>query len=137
MENCIQPEFQWMRHVKEKYQLSSFLKVYGGFAPDHDQTQVSIGIKSPVAMMVALLPSDVANRLHANPGLLETALQTNSCQQRGVQKLEFQCTFDAADGPQSLVVVPESTAKVPRKKAEVWMSFVKCVANCDLLADSR
>jgi hypothetical protein len=135
VENCVQPEYQWMQYIKEKYELSSFMKVYGGFAPDHDQTDVNIGIKAPVPMMVALLPSDIANRLHSNPGLLETALQTNACQQRGVQKLEFRCAVNLADGPQSLVVVPESTAKVPRKKAEVWMSAVKCVANCAILAE--
>jgi hypothetical protein len=137
VENCIQPEYRWMQHIKEKYELSSFLKVYGGFVPDHDETEVSIGIKSPVSMMVAMLPSDVANRLHSNPAMLETALQTNSCQQRGVQKNEFRCSFNLADGPQSLVVVPESTAKVPHKKAEVWMSAVECVANCGLIAEVR
>ena len=31
VENCIQPEYQWTRQIKEKYQLTSFLKVYGGF----------------------------------------------------------------------------------------------------------
>lgn len=47
VENCIQPEFQWIRQVKEKYDLTSFLKIYGGFAPDHDGEQVSIKVKSP------------------------------------------------------------------------------------------
>jgi hypothetical protein len=28
--NCIQPEFQWIRQAKEKYELTSFLKVYNG-----------------------------------------------------------------------------------------------------------
>src|SRR5467141_5129515 len=56
MENCVQPEFRWTWQVKEKYQLTSFLKVYGGFTPDHDGSQVSIKIKSPVPMVVAMLP---------------------------------------------------------------------------------
>jgi len=55
VENCVQPEFRWTWQVKEKYQLTSFLKVYGGFTPDHDATQVSIKIKSPVPMVVAML----------------------------------------------------------------------------------
>ncbi len=63
VENCVQPEFRWTWQVKEKYQLTSFLKVYGGFTPDHDGAQVSIKIKSPVPMVVAMLPSDVANQL--------------------------------------------------------------------------
>jgi hypothetical protein len=130
VENCVQPEYQWFEQVKEKYDLTSFLKVYGGFVPDHDGTQVSIRIKSPIPMAVAMLPSQVADQLHAQPGALESALERNSCQQRGVQTLQFQCTFNAEDGPQSLIVVPEATSKVPHKKAEVEMQAVKCVANC-------
>ena len=136
IENCIQPEFQWISQIKEKYELSSFLKVYGGFAPDHDKTQVSIRIKSPVPMIVAMLPSEVADQLHANPETLESALKKNACQQRGVQKLQFQCTFDVADGPHSLVVTPEPVANVPHKKAEIEMLAVRCVANCQLLAEN-
>jgi len=137
MENCVQPEFRWTWQVKEKYQLTSFLKVYGGFTPDHDGAQVSIKIKSPVPMVVAMLPSDVANQLHAKPEMFEPALEKNPCQQRGVQSLEFQCTFNLADGPQSLIVAPESTDRVPHKKAEIEMQFVKCVENCALLQSKQ
>jgi len=137
MENCVQPEFRWTWEVKEKYQLTSFLKVYGGFTPDHDGAQVSIKIKSPVPMVVAMLPSDVANQLHAKPEMFEPALEKNPCQQRGVQSLEFQCTFNLADGPQSLIVAPESTDRVPHKKAEIEMQFVKCVENCALLQSKQ
>ncbi len=137
VENCVQPEFRWTWQVKEKYQLTSFLKVYGGFTPDHDGAQVSIKIKSPVPMVIAMLPSDVANQLHAKPEMFEPALEKNPCQQRGVQSLEFQCTFSLADGPQSLIVAPEATGKVPHKKAEIEMQFVKCVENCELLQSKR
>ena len=137
VENCIQPRFQWTEQVKEKYQLTSFLKVYGGFAPDHDNALVSIKIKSPVPMVVAMLPSDIANQLHAKPEMFEPALEKNPCQQRGVQSLEFQCTFNLADGPQSLIVAPEASGNVPHKKAEIEMQFVKCVANCELLETKR
>ncbi len=137
VENCIQPEFRWTWQVKEKYQLTSFLKVYGGFTPDHDGAQVSIKIKSPVPMVVAMLPSDIANQLHARPEMFEPALEKNPCQQRGVQSLEFQCTFNLADGPQSLIVAPEDNGKVPHKKAEIEMQFVKCVENCELLQSKR
>ncbi len=131
--NCIQPEYRWTEQVKEKYNLTSFLKVYGGFMPDHDGALVSIKIKSPVPMVVAMLPSDIANQLHAKPEMFEPALEKNPCQQRGVQSLEFQCTFNLADGPQSLIVAPEATDRVPHKKAEIEMQFVKCVENCELL----
>ena len=138
VQNCIQPEYQWIRQIKEKYELTSFLKVYGGFTPDHDGEQVSIKIKSPVPMVVAILPSEIANQLHAKPELFESALEKNPCQQRGVQSLQFQCTFNAGDGPQSLIVVPESTGSVPNhKKAEIEMLAVKCIANCALLESKR
>jgi hypothetical protein len=137
VENCIQPQFQWIEQVKEKYQLTSFLKVYGGYTPDHDAAQVSIKIKSPVPMVVAMVPSSVANQLHARPEMFEAALEKNPCQQRGVQSLEFQCTFNLADGPQSLIVAPEANENIPHKKAEIEMQFVKCVANCALLESKR
>ena len=137
VENCVQPEYQWTWQVKEKYNLTSFLKVYAGFTPDHDAAQVSIKIKSPVPMVVAMLPSEIAIQLHARPEMFETALQKNLCQQRGVQSLEFQCTFNQADGPQSLIVVPEDTSRVPHKKAEIEMQFVKCIANCQMLESKR
>jgi hypothetical protein len=137
VENCVQPEFRWMDQVKEKYQLTSFLKVYGGFQPDHDGEPVSIKIKSPVPMVVAMLPSQVADQLHSQPDALETALQKNACQQRGVQSLQFECTFNLADGPQSLVVAPEAGEKVPHKKAEVEMIAWRCVEHCELLQSQK
>jgi hypothetical protein len=137
VENCVQPEFHWMEQVREQYKLTPFLKVYGGFQPDHDGEQVSIKIKSPIPMVVAMLPSQIADQLHSQPGALETALQKNACQQRGVQSLEFQCTFNLADGPQSLIVAPEAGEKVPHKKAEVLMLAWRCVENCQLLQTAK
>ena len=130
--NCFPPQFQWIQQAKEKYELSSFLKVYGGYAPDRDGEVVSIKVKAPVPMLVAMVPSSVANQLHGKPELLEPALEKNDCQQRGVQSQTFQCTFNAADGPQSLIVVPEAGEKVPHKKAEIEFFASKCVANCAL-----
>jgi hypothetical protein len=138
VQNCIQPEFQWTEQIKEKYELTGFLKVYGGFTPDHDGEEVSIKIKSPVPMVVAMLPSQIADQLHSRPEALESALEKNSCQQRGVQSLQFACTFNLGDGPQSLVVVPEEGARVPNhKKAEIYMQAARCVANCNLLASKQ
>jgi hypothetical protein len=129
----VQPETEWIRQVKEKYELSPFLKVYGGFAADYDGEQVSIRIKAPTPMLVAMVPSSVANQLHARPEMLESALEKVACQQRGVQSLQFGCTFDVNDGPQSLIVVPEAGTKVPKKKVEIEMLAARCVANCGLL----
>jgi hypothetical protein len=130
IQNCYPPQFQWIQQAEEKYKLTSFLKVYGGYAPDRDGELVSIKIKSPVPMLVAMIPSSVADQLHGKPDMLEPALEKNSCQQRGVQQQTFQCTFNAGDGPQSLIVVPEIVNKVPHKKAEVEFFASKCVANC-------
>jgi hypothetical protein len=130
--NCFPPQFQWIQQAREEYKLTGFLKVYGGYAPDHDGEVVSIKIKAPVPMLVAVVPSSVANQLHGKPDMLEPALEKTSCQQRGVQSQTFQCTFNAADGPQSLIVVPEDIGKVPHKKAEVEFFASKCVANCVL-----
>jgi len=137
VENCVQPEFEWIRTIKEKYKLTPFLKVYGGYAPDRDGEQVSIKIKSPVPMVVAMLPSGIADQIYSKPEMFDSALEKNSCQQRGVQSLQFQCTFNAADGPQSLVLGPESTAKVPHKNAEVEMLAYKCTENCNVLPPDK
>jgi len=85
-----------------------------------------------------MLPSQIADGLHGKPNTLESALEKNSCQQRGVQSLQFQCTFNVADGPQSLIVVPEPSVSVPNhKKAEIEMHAVKCIANCSLLESKK
>jgi len=134
--NCFPPEFQWIQQAKEKYELTSFLKVYGGYAPDRDGEVISIKIKAPMPMLVAVVPSSVANQLHGKPEMLEPALEKNSCQQRGVQSQTFQCTFNVADGPQSLIVVPEDTGKVKHKKVEIEFFASKCVEHCALPPDS-
>jgi len=128
--NCFPPEFQWIQQAREEYKLTPFLKVYGGYAPDRDGEVVSVKVKAPVPMLVALLPAAVANQLHGKPEMLEPALEKTVCQQRGVQSQTFQCTFNTVDGPQSLIVVPENIEKVPHKKAEVEFFASKCVANC-------
>jgi hypothetical protein len=130
--NCFPPEFRWIEQAKEKYELTSFLKVYGGYTPDRDGEVISIKIKAPMPMLVAVVPSLVANQLHGKPEMLEPALEKNSCQQRGVQSQTFQCTFNVADGPQSLIVAPEDTGKVKHKKVEIEFFASKCVEHCAL-----
>ena len=138
VENCYQPEYQWTIQVKEKYELTGILKVYGGITPDHDGEQVSIKIKSPVPMAVGILPAKIAGQLYGRPETFESAMETSQCQQRGVQNSTFQCVINLADGPQALVLLPESSSKIPsHKKAEVEMQAVKCGANCELLANQK
>ena len=130
VENCVQPEYQWIRVANEEYKLTPYMKIYGGYTPGMDGEQVSVFIKSPVPMIVAIMPSGVAAQLNENHQALEQALGKVTCQQRGVQKLQFQCTFNVADGPQSLVVAPENDDRVPHKKAQVDWQANECVANC-------
>lgn len=134
VESCDQPDFGWVQQVKEKYVLTKILKVYGGLTPDHDGTQISIKVKSPVPMAVAVLPSPIAGQLYGKPATLASAVANSSCQHRGVQSSTFQCTFNLFDGPQSLVLLPEIGTNVPaHRKAEVEVQTVRCIDNCAAL----
>ncbi len=131
IENCYPPEFRAVRLVKEKYQLTPILKVYSALTPEYDGEQLYIKMKSPVPMMVAVLPSSIANKLYDKPEALEAAVANGACQQRGVQSVNIGCKFSAHDGPQSLVVVPEQGTSIPvHKKAQIELIASKCVANC-------
>jgi len=129
--NCIQPEFQWVRLVKEKYELTSIPKMYTLMTPEHDGQRLNVRFKAPIPMTVAVLPSKVADEIYGNPAALASALSGTACKQRGIQKLTFDCNFNQADGPQSLVVIPD-TGVPSHKKAEIDLQTLKCVANCDL-----
>jgi len=104
--NCIQPEYGWVRLVKEKYELS------------------------PVPMTLAVLPSAAADQVYDKPEQLSSALAQTSCKQRGVQSMEFDCLFNVADGPQSLLIIPDIKS---HKKAEIDVQTFKCVEHCELL----
>jgi hypothetical protein len=138
VEYCDQPDFGWVRQVKEKYELTKVLKLYAGLTPDHDGTKLSIKVKSPVPMAVAVLPSSIAGQLYGSPDMFESAVGKSACQQRGVQSSTFQCTLDLADGPQSLVLLPEAGANIPKKKkAEVEVQTIKCIDNCNFLPNKN
>ena len=134
VQSCDQPDFGWVRQIKEKYELTKVLKAYSGLTPDHDGTQVSIKVKSPVPMAVVVLPSSVAGQLYGKPDMFESAVGKSGCQQRGVQSSTFQCTLNVADGSQSLVLLPETGADIRKhKKAEVEVQTVRCIDNCSAL----
>jgi len=128
--NCVQPEFQWVRLVKEKYELTNVPKLYSILTPEHDGQKLWMKIKSQVPMTMGVMPSATADQVYDRPEQLSTALAQTSCKQRGVQTMEFDCLFNLADGPQSLLIVPNDK---PRKKVEIEVQTYKCVANCDLL----
>lgn len=133
VQNCIEPEFGWSVLVKEKYELSATPKVYSILNPDRDKQPVWIRIKAPVPMTVALLPSNIADKIYDDPSTLSSVLESTTCKQRGVQSLTFSCDVSLADGRESLVVLPEDRSRVPHKKAEIEMQANECTANCELL----
>lgn len=131
--NCLQPEFQWVRLVKEKYGLSSLPKLYSILTPEQDGQKLWMKIKAPVPMTLGVLPASLADQVYDRPDQLGAALAQTSCKQRGVQTMEFDCLFKQSDGPQSLLVFPNDKS---HKKVEIEVQTYKCVANCELLGMS-
>jgi hypothetical protein len=130
--NCIQPEFHWRRIVKEKYDVTAAPKVYGLMTPDHDAQELSVKIKSPVPLTVAILPSHLADQVYDKTVALSDALDKTGCKQRGVQSLSFNCNFNLANGSQTLLVFPDISFS-GHKKADVEIETVMCVEHCELL----
>jgi hypothetical protein len=130
--NCIQPEYQWVRVVKEKYDLSSSPKLYSVLTPEYDGQRMWVRIKAQVPMTVAVLPARLADQAYDNPETLSSALSQTTCKQRGVQTMEFECKVSRGDGPQALIAVPESPLR-SHKKAEIEFQANKCTANCELI----
>jgi hypothetical protein len=136
-ENCNSPEFRWSRVAKEKYEVTPIMKVYGLAAPEFDGEQLNVKIKSQVPLLLAVVPSNTANQLYAKPELLRDVIANSQCQQRGVQTMTFGCTFKVSDGPQSLIVMPEQSASLKHKKAEIELQASRCVAYCVLPTVSK
>jgi hypothetical protein len=130
--NCVQPEFNWVRLVKEKYELSLVPKLYSILIPEHDGQKLWMKIKAPMPMTLAVMPSAMADKVYDNPDEFGSAVAQTSCKQRGVESMEFDCRFNFADGPQSLLIVPNGPLK-SHKKAEIEVQALQCMANCDLL----
>lgn len=131
VENCIQPELQWFRLVKEKYEVTQTPKVYSLLTPDHDGQELNVKIKAPVPMTIAVIPSHLADQVYDKTASLTDALDRTSCKQRGVQSLTFDCKFNLADGPQSIMILPDTSFN-GHKKAEIELQTVKCLANCNI-----
>lgn len=132
VQNCVQPEYQWFRVVKEKYDLSSSPKLYNVLTPEYDGQRMWVRIKAQVPMTVAVLPAHLADQAYDNPATLSSALSQTTCKQRGVQTMEFECKASRGDGPQALIAVPDSPLR-SHKKAEIEFQTFKCTANCELI----
>jgi hypothetical protein len=130
--NCVLPEFEWRRILNEKYDVTPAPKVYSLMTPDHDDQKLSVKIKSPIPLTIALMPSHLADQVYDKTISLTDALNQTGCKERGVQKMSFNCSFNVANGTQTLLILPDITFS-GRKKAEVEVNTVKCVDYCDLL----
>ena len=123
------PSYAWVDLRREKYEITSALKSYGPFNPQKDDDKIRIYVKSPFPMTVALVPSDLVDQLYADRDQAHEILSKTSCKQYGVQKSTFDCTLQMSDGPQQVVLLPEVEIN-KKKKAQVEISTVQCVANC-------
>jgi hypothetical protein len=132
VDNCIQPEFRWRRILNEKYDVTPAPKVYSLMSPDHDGQELNVKIKSPVPLTVALLPSHLADQVYDKAVTLTDALDQTGCKERGVQSMSFHCTFNVANGPQTILILPDISFS-GHKKADVEIETVKCVEHCEFL----
>lgn len=131
IQNCLEPEYRWTLLAKEKYDARGASKLYS-VTPDYDGQRLWVKIKAQVPMTLAILPSKVADEAYGKPEALSEALAQTTCKQRGVQSMEFECKVNAAEGPQSLLAIPENMPR-SKKKAEIEFQTLKCVANCELI----
>ena len=130
--NCILPEFHWRRILNEKYEITPAPKVYSLMTPDHDGQELNVKIKSPIPLTVALLPSHLADQVYDKSVTLADALGQTGCKERGVQSMSFHCSFNVANGTQTLFILPDIDFS-GHKNAKVEVETVKCVEYCDLL----
>lgn len=132
--HCEEPEFQWFTLAKEKYELTPVPKVYSLINPDRDGEPINVRVKSPVPMLVTVIPARDVDQIYADPAALQAAIANSQCKQRGVQKLAFGCNVMAGEGQLALVLMPEPGTNVPsHKKAEIELDASQCVSNCNLL----
>jgi hypothetical protein len=100
--------------------------------PDHDGQELRVKIKSPIPLTVALLPSHLADQVYDKTVTLTDALDQTGCKERGVQSMSFNCTFNVANGTQTLLILPDIDFS-GHKKATVEANTVQCVEHCELL----
>jgi hypothetical protein len=124
------PSWAWVNVSKEKFDLYPIAKTYGPITPDHDDSQVNVKMKAKQPMLLAILPVAQADRLRANPAEAETILAGAPCKQRAVEKADLTCRLNIKDGTQQVVLLAEPGIPVKKKKVEVHITMVRCVANC-------
>jgi len=123
------PQFAWVNLRKEKYEITGAFKSYGPFAADQENDKVRIRIKAQVPMTVAMVSSSMADDLYAHRDHARDILSKSTCKQYGIQSSTFDCTLQKDDGAMQVVLLPEVELK-KKKKAEIEISTMQCVANC-------
>ncbi len=131
VQNCDLPVFAWREVVKEKFPILRVTKSYGPFTPERNGDVMRISLNSPVPMAFATVSPEEAASLRTNPEGFNSVAAKSKCQQRAAQKMNLTCTFSLADGPQEVVLLPESGIQIPsNKKASFSISLPRCVENC-------
>jgi len=123
------PQFAWVDLRREKYEITPAFKSYGPFVPERADDQMRIRVKAQVPMTVAVVPSNLADELYSHRERAREILSRSTCKQYGIQSSSFECTFQKDDGALQVVLLPEVEVR-KKKKAEITISTVKCVANC-------
>ena len=92
VDNCVLPCFDWRRILNEKYDVTPVPKVYSLMTPDHDDQKLSVKIKSPIPLTVALLPSHLADQVYDKTVSLTDGARPNRMQRtrRAVHELQLQ-----------------------------------------------
>jgi hypothetical protein len=84
--NCVQPCFEWRRILNQKYDVTPAPKVYSLMRPDHDGQELSVKIKSPIPLTVALLPSHLADQVYDKTVSLTDALDQTDAKNAACRK---------------------------------------------------
>jgi len=124
------PQFAWVDVRKEKFEITPALKSYGPFTPQREDEKLRVRVKSPFPMTAAVVTSSQADQLYAHPDQAPEILSHSACKQYGVQSSIFDCTLQKDDGAMQVVLLPEVEIR-KKKKAEITISEVQCVANCE------
>ena len=97
--------------------------------PEQDESELRIRIKAQMPMTVAVVPSNMADKLLAHDEQAQEILSSSKCKQYGVQSSTLDCALQKDSGPMQVVVLPEAEIR-KKKKAEITISGEQCVANC-------
>jgi hypothetical protein len=123
------PQFAWVELRNEKFEITPALKSYGPFVAERDDDKLRVRVKSPFPVTAAVVTRNQADELYAHPEQAREILARSACKQYGVQAGTLDCTIKKSNGEMQVVLLPEIEIK-KKKKAEITISAVECIANC-------